>query len=441
MQSAGPYTPRLIRRPASGQFAARIGILFLVLCAIPALVPLPLDGMTAGHLAMLLGLPVWFAAALNRGHIVLDPFGRLVASIVITCCVVLIFLAVISALNTPVPHRSARSVMGLAAGPAMIMLMIGTVTRDRVYQYLSVACFAIAATGVLSIIATAQPALHALIFQGSDRASAFFKNPNQLGIVLSTILPVTLAMALGAERRRALWFAAFGIMLVALMLSGSKANMLISSLTLFSILLFLVHVRYSGIQRVAMMILTIFGSLLAGALLVSVLAALNPRALRLLEQFVVAGEATHSVVGRGETWRQSLELFRENPILGVGAGQPIRGLQHSHNLVIEYARTLGVPGVTFMMVLILIVLLACAALIWRALRARAHPVGDRFLCLGLGMGPVAYLAANMSSDSLGPTTSPYFFFILALGLISRRLLEPPTRMWPESPGRHAARGH
>lgn len=409
----------------SGRFAAGLGVVFFGLCSVPTLVALPGGEVTGAHMLMLLSLPVWFAAALSRGATVLDPLGRFMATAIIACCAALIFLAFLSAFNVTSPFRVMRPVVALIGGPALLMLMIGTVTRERLYLYVSVICFAVAITGIMSIIAMAEPSLHARIFRGSDRAAAFFKNPNQLGIVLSTLLPVTLAMALGAERRRLLWLSAFAVMLVALMLSGSKANILISALTVPVALLFFVFVRYSGAARIVMTCMAVFGALLAGSLLISALASLNPRALRLLEQ-ATGGEATHSLLSRGTLWDESIALFLENPVLGVGAGQPI-GYPHSHNLVIDFARTLGMPGLTFIVLIILSALIACTALIVLAIQSRVRPIQDRFLCIGLALGPVAYLLSNMSSDSLGPTTSPYFFATLMMGLVARSLLSKPDQ--------------
>lgn len=420
--AAGYFQAGQIFRPASSSFAAGLGLAFFALCALPSLIALPGGEVTGGHTLMLLSLPVWFAAVLNRGHPVLDPLGRFAASAILACTIALIILAFLSAFTAEVPFRIMRPVVGLLAGPALLMLMIGTATRDRLYLYVSVLCLTIAATGALTILATAEPSLHARVFRGTDRASGFFKNPNQFGMVLTTILPVTFAMTLGAKKRRFLWLSAFAIMVVALMLSGSKTSILTSSVALFLMLLLYVFIRYSGPARVTMTIMSVFGALLTGSLLVIALANLNPRALRLLNQAIVEGEATHSLVSRSTLYRDSIELFMSNPLLGVGAGQLISGYPHSHNLILDYARTLGVPGVTFLLLLLIAVLVASVALVLLALRSREHPLQDRLFCTGLAIGPVAYLVTNMSSDSLGPTTSPYFFSTLALGLVARQLL-------------------
>ena len=47
------------------------------------------------------------------------------------------------------------------------------------------------------------------------------------------------------------------------------------------------------------------------------------------------------------------------------------------------------------------------------------------LSLGLSLSCLSYAAANMSSDSFGPSTSPFFWVFTYLAFASRNLLQSP----------------
>jgi O-antigen ligase len=223
---------------------------------------------------------------------------------------------------------------------------------------------------------------------------------------------------------RLLWLLCIASLLVALKLTGSKANLLIMAVFIPSLLIVFAYVTYDGIKRFWMILLTILGCVVLGALVIYLLSILNPRAFHLLEDVIVDGEATNSLHARARVWEQSIQSLKDNPLLGVGAGQPILTLSHSHNLALDFARTLGAPGLVFIMTKVAIILAICASTVLYAIGQKAAPLGDRRLCIGLMFAPVAYLGANFSSDSLGPTTSPYLYGVLFLGLASRSLLKP-----------------
>jgi O-antigen ligase len=414
-------------RPASVEYRAELpawlGIGFFASISFPALVELP-GGVTPGQLMVLACLPLWFAAAVNRDGMVLDDVASLASAAILLCSTLLIACALISAYRVEVPFRAARPIVTLLTAIALYMLVVGTVTRRRLFTYVNVLCLALAATNIVTTMAFVVPTLTEIIFQGQDRAHGFFKNPNQLGIALSTVLPVAVAMLFAVRRHKLLWIACVVFLLLGLGASGSKANVLVTAGTLPTCLVLFSIVSFSGRKRVLMVIVTLVGCLIAGALGVLLLSVLNPRALSLLGEVVVEGEATHSLVSRSVVWADSVKMLLANPILGVGAGTSIDGLAHSHNVLLEYARTLGVPGLVLISIKLAVILAVCAATILLALRSREADLGDRYLCIGMAVGPIAYTAANFSSDSLGPTTSPFFYSVLFLGLAGRSLLAP-----------------
>jgi O-antigen ligase len=398
-------------------------ILFAVL-PIPALFELA-EGMTIAQLVLFAGFPIWFFAYLQRSAGVYDPVAGLAAFAVLLLSGLLILWSVLSAFGVEHAIRAARPIIALASAFFIYVLVIGTVTSDRLRFYLTVLIVALTVTCFVTLVFTFEPSLRSIVYEeGKDRSRGFFKNENQFGIAISTVIPMAVGMLFSGRGNRLLWVCCIAILLVGLQLSGSKANLLIMALVVPTLLVLFAFVSYEGMKRVGMIALTIGVCVVLVALAVFILSILNPRALYILEDAVLEGEATSSLVARGRLWQQSIMDLNASPLLGVGAGQPVLGLSHSHNLLLEYARTLGAPGLVFMAAKVVVILATCGFTILFAMFYRKAPLGDRRLCIAMMFSPVAYLAANFSSDSLGPTTSPFLYSAFFLGLAARSMLQP-----------------
>ena len=186
-------------------------------------------------------------------------------------------------------------------------------------------------------------------------------------------------------------------------------------------------------MMIAVSILATALLVLGGALLLSLF---NPRALRIMLTFLSQDGEVASLVSRDQLWKYSFQQFLLDPVTGQGAGQPINiffreeSVPHSHNVLLDYLRTLGAPGFLMMLTVLGTAATLSVATIFRALRATASARRHRVLCIGLAVGALSYIAANMSSDSMGPSTSPFFWLVLFLGLAARSLLARPARAAP-----------
>lgn len=413
-------TAALRQLPGLVPLSTFLGLCLLVAIAYPALVVLPQD-VTPGHLLMLTSLPIWALASAQRPMTSFDHSGRFAILIILGCCGLLILCAILSAFIAAEPFRVARTVVSFSTAFAMFTIVNGTATPGRLRLLLVTLCLALVGVCILSVLAFFEPSLNAAIFRGADRASGFFKNPNQFGIALSTILPPAAALFL-ANRHKLLWGTALISLVLGLIASGSKTNLMISVSTVLALLVLWCVMAYQGRERVVRLILAVFTYFATMALALTVLSILNPRALALLQQFF-SGDTPHSVDSRMGLWEESLELFIHNPILGVGAGQPLQsGVSHSHNVLLEFARTLGVPGLVLISILILATTICCFDTIQKSLLAKGAKLEARCVCIGLSLSPLAYIAANFTSDSFGPTTSPFLYATLFLGLANRGFL-------------------
>ncbi|MGI9423067.1 MAG: O-antigen ligase family protein, partial [Hyphomicrobiaceae bacterium] len=154
----------------------------------------------------------------------------------------------------------------------------------------------------------------------------------------------------------------------------------------------------------------------------------NPRALRILEQFLMGGGQVKTLVARELLWDYSLDQFLKDPVLGEGAGQKLNlwykeikeQIPHSHNVIADYMRSLGFPGLAAISLVLLTSYCVFFSTIILAYQARLSDVSHRLTAVGLCIGGGSYIFANMSSDSFGPTTSPFFWIVVYMAVFMRR---------------------
>lgn len=264
-----------------------------------------------------------------------------------------------------------------------------------------------------------------------------FKHPNQTGIALSCTIPLALAVMLDKDwyslRWRQFAAAATMIMLMGLVATGSKANLLVSGLAILVMFASFVIQRRSFIQSLKIIGAAIGLISLATVLLAASLSVLSSNTYHIMEGLVQGDfEQIRAIQHRRIIWNESIEIGMRDPWRGTGAGSRLAvagmndSFSHSHNWLIDYFRSLGIPGLV--LVTVLVGLLAQLA-IHVSRSAQFHVIEySRFVRIGVGFGLVAYLASNMSSDSAGPSTSS--FLGIASGLCFALLVDPYSYLTP-----------
>lgn len=376
-----------------------------------------------------------FPAGLSVGQVLLFAFGLLSLSsrriqsklpsfsslcllIAFIACGILVLWSTISAFSVEDPWRVGRPIVAFGLGPFVFVIFsrylknsdLDTIIRTMIWSAILVSLASLAAYGFTP--------LQESIFAGTDRSRAFFRHPNQYAIAISTVAPLSLAWAIFMSKNMIVSFFGVFSIIIGMISSGSKWNaiLFVFFAIVFSII-FLFAIS-SWFKRILFVILVVgFGSLLMffswqlGEFF-------NPRMLVLLREFLSEGEIS-SVVSRYEIWSLSISEFISDPIFGQGAGQYLATpggdyTTHSHNVIIDQMRTLGVPGLTAILLLLFSLVAFALNEILVALRARKAAIKDRLLSAALALGVLAYLTANMSSDSFGPTTAPIFWIMVCL---------------------------
>lgn len=259
-------------------------------------------------------------------------------------------------------------------------------------------------------------------------------NLNELGGALILFLPVALAAAghrrQAGGRRWVGWVTRLGVLLVALFLGA---------------VLFLTQSRGAWLGAVAglgaMACLRWPGArwgMIATGLLAAVgLWYVGPQtageALFRSANLVAAGPMLSSVslAGRLELWGRALYAIGDFPLTGCGLGTfrqvvhslyplffsgPEVDLAHAHNVFLQVALDLGLPGLIAYLAMVGAALWAC----WRVARSPGH--GYRWLALGVFGSLVAFHIYGLADTvALGAKPSVAFWMLLALAAVLWRM--------------------
>jgi putative inorganic carbon (HCO3(-)) transporter len=212
-------------------------------------------------------------------------------------------------------------------------------------------------------------ALYSLIAEGESRASGPLDDPNDLAHVLVAALPLVLPLVAG--RRRSV--SALALLAGAVLVAGAAATFSRGGgLALAAAVVWLLARRVLPLR-----VLAATAGVLAVLVLGGAVVAEQELAKALQEKSFIAST---NVDTRELRWQAAARILTENPLLGVGPGgfrAEYPGASHNaevdeqspvaHNMYLEVAAELGVPGFLFFVGLIGTAVVASE----RALRAGA----------------------------------------------------------------------
>ena len=336
------------------------------------------------------------------------------AAAVLTTSAFIIVLSLLSMLYADSPLRTMRAVFAQIFGFATIPAVAAISTRPKGLEAVDRLVMAMI---IMSVATSCLVTIGLGDAKFADRAEGYFKHSNQLGIALSAGLPLIAARLVTARRHRILLLGCLAAVLLGLVKSGSKTNFVVGVVGLGIFFgLYSIYLVMRKQRPISVILGVVAAPVLIQVCLVT-LQSLNPRAYKLLSVQLSGGEA-HSIVSRQRLWSMSIDLGLTHPFIGVGAGQPVGDIApHSHNLFIDYFRTLGVPGVALVAIIVLLVAGYLVAAVLSTLfgNDRSEDATEaNVMVLGSSVSVWNYLAANQMSDSFGPSTAPFFWLPLAL---------------------------
>ena len=247
-------------------------------------------------------------------------------------------------------------------------------------------------------------------------------NPNDLALVLNLILPVTLALALLQEATglRLLLLGCAALDAVAVILTFSRAGFICLALTGLIYVVKLIRRPERGWVVAAIVLTVACAPLLPSGYL---------ERLRTITD--IRSDPTGSAQERWGDTQAAIHLVSQSPIIGAGVGMNILALNDMrgalwkkvHNVYLEYAVDLGVPG----LVLFLVIQAGCFRTAASVMRRTAGRSVWRDLFL-LAEGIQVSLAVFAVAALFHPVAYHFYFYYMAgLALAARAACDAVTQ--------------
>jgi O-antigen ligase/glycosyltransferase involved in cell wall biosynthesis len=345
----------------------------------------------------------------------------------------LLGLGALALLPSPDLPTSLTRLLGLWLGAALCLAVFDRLCSEKaiwlVVSWLGALGVLVALAGLVGTdwSPATVPGL-ALVYDRLPRLITFLPhsesgalNPHKLAAALAMLVPLPAALTLFTPGRllRLGWGAATGLMLATLLLTQSGSGLVAAAVALLA-------VGAAGSHR-CRLALPVAGAAAAAVLLTAGAGRVSESLLAL--PLFPGGPAT--ATHRLQLWGQAIDLIRAAPLLGIGIGtfpqalagagwppQPPGGgaapanIPHAHNLYLQLALDLGLPGL-----LVFLVLIGGALNLARLGIERGGSARARGLVAGAAGGILAYLAYGLI-DAIGPGEKPGLFLWLLLGVVA-----------------------
>ena len=293
----------------------------------------------------------------------------------------------------------------------LLATIITTPARLRGLAWsLTLCAIPLAATGIWhylsgNVMKTTQDGLVRVV--GYMGSSGLTGNPNDLALMLNLIIPLAGALALSSRGAARLF--ASGVVLLGIggvIVTFSRAGFLALAAIFFMFVLTLVRRKSAG-AAIALLVVALSVPMMLPKTYVERLSTITN-----LDQ-----DKTGSAQGRYKDLGIALEVVSHNPVIGVGLGQDMIALNQArgqytwrsvHNVYLQYAVDLGIPGFLLFAWLHLL----CFRSAWAVeRRARRDPTVAELgpLATGIQVSLVAFLVAAM----FHPIAYQFYFFSIA----------------------------
>lgn len=339
--------------------------------------------------------------------------------------VFLIAISAASALQAEVPLRAARIGFGHLSGLIIVWAML---REPQAWpSYLKFIIGGAVLSSLLGAGSYLVPALHSIMFGERDRTAVFFKQVNQLGIVLTCVFPFACAMF--SLHYRSTLMRLCGpllapIVLAGIVATGSKTNLVIAAAGLCGFFVVASMLKQGGARRVLGLAVALSLLALIAPLSVIALEYLNPRAYAVLGQFLSGDTDIGSIHHRYAIWAYSIEAGIANPLTGEGPRE-VFGFPHAHNAILDCFRVLGFPGLVAILCFCGLIVGLAASGVLAALRGRPDAYWERRVIVAGAVSVLSYLVSNQMSDSFGPSTFPFMWAALGIMLCALVALRQP----------------
>lgn len=335
-------------------------------------------------------------------------------------------LSILSVINSSEPVRILR-ILFPAILPILLVFQlialrsISPQSVERLPRHFMIAGFLFACLPLFMTFISG--GIYNYTFEGKYRYQGLFDHESQLSVMIAVMIPLIIAEIAVAKTLVSRW-AWIALLVVAFYTSvrvGSKTALFIA---LGYALLFYViaHARLQSVlKNVFLMGVVLVLMIFLGIYGVSIISAIDPitgaKVARIFEQGV---ENYATIQSRSELWSVAIEQGKRHWLIGTGAGEQILGVQHAHNLVLDYFRGIGVFGA-------IAVILLCACIVWRTIRKTFEVILAKTVTpmdiriLACFTAATIYVLCNQLSNSFGPATISALWMIYLPAVLSEPL--------------------
>jgi O-antigen ligase len=340
---------------------------------------------------------------------------------------VLALLSMLSVINSDDPIRILR-ILFPSALPILLFLQLVAlreVSPDTVERLPRVFFAAGVSFACLPLLLTfASGGIHEYFFEGGYRFMGMFDHESQLSVMIAVLVPLAIAEIAIAEKplMRWVWIVLLILVFYTLVRVGSKTALFITLgyawlfyiWTHLRIQSYLKNVFLISVVAVVMLFLALYGTSIATA----IDPVLGEKVAAVFDDGI---ENYRTIQSRNELWAEAIRQGQQHWLVGTGAGEMILGLQHAHNLVLDYFRGIGIFGA-------LAIVLLCLRILWRAVDKAfrvlfATNVTSRDLRIFACYASAAvYVTCNQLSNSFGPATISALWMIYLPAVLSEPVL-------------------
>lgn len=384
--------------------------------------------LSVNNIALAYVVPLSFATGLLIFNVprweVLAMLRR--ARVELVLALVMALLSILSVINSNDPVRILR-ILFPSILPVLLFIQLTALRSispesvERLPRHFLIAGFAFACLPLfLSFVSSG---IHNYTFEGGYRFMGLFDHESQLSVMVAVMVPLVIGEIAISERpvSRWLWIALLIVVFYTLVRVGSKTAMFITMG--YAWLFYIVaHARFqSPLKNVFLISVVTVLMIFIGVYGLSIATAIDPiLGAKISAIFDQGIENYRTIQSRSELWREAWNQGTRHWFIGSGAGEMIMGMQHAHNLVLDYFRGIGIFGA-------LAVSLLCIRIAWRTvdktfdviLAKTVSPLDIRILaCFSAAM---VYVLCNQLSNSFGPATISALWMIYLPAVLSEQL--------------------
>jgi O-antigen ligase len=286
----------------------------------------------------------------------------------------------------------------------------------KVFWLLSLLAIPLALTGINNYFS----GVYLATSTGFERISGYdaplTANPNDLALMLNIILPLTIALLLMSRRlsARLVLLAGIGCSAAAILMTFSRAGFLTLAVLL---ILYCWRLRRRRERRWVWGLIPV---ILTGVILI------GPAYMERLSTITnMHADKTFSAQERWSDMTAAARFTREHPIIGAGLGQNVLATREErgpdgglvHNVYLEYAAELGLPGLALFLALFILCLKST-----RLVQAFAKEAGDKSLFYIGEAIQLSLIAFGISAMFHPVAYHVHFYYLAGLAVAAKNIV-------------------